>query len=179
VLQNIANRAVQYNKRAGMMEWIGADYNTLHEDIKLGRNSSWQQFTLAGPLSWGPDNGDRYYLIDDTIASAPILTMSSRAKLLRQYFKFVRSGAQRIDSTSNNANFDPLAFINTDGKYVVVVKSSGVGTFNVLGLPPGTYGIKYSTLAVYNVDLPDITTTAGQFLTATVPAAGVITIYKR
>jgi hypothetical protein len=179
ILQNIANRAIQYNKRAGMLEWIGADYNTLHEDIKEGRNSSWQQFTLAGPLSWGPDNGSRYYLIDDSNVNNPLIIMGSRTKLLRQYFKYVRSGARRIQAQTGNPSFDPLAFINTNGKFVVVVKAAGGGSFNINGLPAGTYGLKYSTSAQYNIDLPDMTVSAGQPLGTNIPAAGVITIYAR
>jgi hypothetical protein len=179
VLQGLSSRALQYNKRTAMLEWIGADYNTLHEDLKLGRNSTWQQFTLAGPLSWGPDSGDRYYLVDDTNVSSPVITMGSRTKFLRQYFKFVRSGARRIDAASGNVNFDPLAFINTNGKYAVVVKAAANGSFTILGLPPGNYGIKYTTSSQYNIDQTDVTVNSGQGLTTSIPAAGVITVYGK
>lgn len=178
-LMGIANRAVQYAKRTGMLEWIGADYNTLHEDIKSARNSSWQQFTLAGPMSWGPDTGGRYYLIDDTNVNSPIITMGSRTKLLRQYFKFIRRGALRIDARAGSTNFDPLAFINTNGKHVVVVKAAAGGSFVVKGLPTGTYGIKYSTASQYNIDLADVTILSGQSVAANIPAAGVVTVYAK
>ena len=79
---NIANKAITYSKKTMMSEFIGADYNTLHADIKTGRNSSWQQFTLAGPTSWGPDTGDRYYIIDDAVPSSPLILMGSRTKFL-------------------------------------------------------------------------------------------------
>jgi hypothetical protein len=179
VLQNISSRAVQYGKRTAMLEWISADYNTIHQDLKQARNSSWQQYTLAGPLSWGPDNGDRYYLIDDSSTTNPIITMGSRTKFLRQYFKFIRTGAQRIEALSGNTSFDPLAFINTNGKYVVVVKTAAGGSFTIQGLAAGTYGIKYTTASQYNIDLPDVTLTPGQSLTTNIPAAGVITVYAR
>jgi len=179
VLQQIADRATLYGKKTGMLERIGADYIALHQDIKTGLNSSWQQFTLAGPTSWGPDDGDRYYVIDDTVVSNPIISIGSRTKFLRQYFKFVRSGARRIQALTGNSNFDPVAFINTNGKYVVVVKASGSGSFNIQGLPSGTYGIKYTTASQYNVDLTDITISSGQPAPASIPATGVITIYQR
>lgn len=177
VLTNIANRAVQHNKRVGMLEWIGADYVTLHQDLKVGRNSSWQQFTLAFPNE--PDNGGQYYLITDLIPTLPIVTMGSRTKMLRQYFKFIRVGAQRIQAMTGNSNFDPLAFINPDGKYVVVVKTNSGGTFNVHGLPAGTYGIKYSTDLLYDVNLPDVSISSGQAVPANILTSGVITIYRR
>jgi Bacterial Ig domain len=179
VLLSISSRALLFNKRAAMLEWIGADYNTLHEDLKYGRNSSWQQFTLAGPISWGPDNGDRYYIIDDTNTTNPIISIGSRTKVLRQYFKFIRSGAQRIEALTGNDSFDPVAFINTNGKYVVVVNAANGGSFNVLGLPAGTYGIKYTTANQYNIDLPDVNLTAGQLLTTNIPTSGVITVYAK
>ncbi len=179
-LAEIADRALLYSKTTGMLEWIGADYSTLHSDLKLGRDSSWEQFCLAGPTSWGPEeNGDRYYVIDDTNVTSPVITMASKTKFLRQYFKFIRSGAQRIEALTGNSNFDPLAFINTNGKHVVVVKAGTSGSFNIQGLPGGGYGIKYTTDNQYDVDLADISITAGQTLSAAIPSAGVITVYAR
>ena len=179
VLQNIANRGLLHNKRTSMLEWIGADQATVHQDIKQGRNSSWQQYCLAGPTSWGPDVGDRYYIIDDSNTAAPIITMGSRTKFLRQYFKFVRTGAQRVEALTGNTNFDPLAFVNTNGKYVVVVQALTGGSFNVSGLPAGTYGVKYTTASQYNIDSADIALATGQQLTANIPSSGVITIYAK
>ncbi len=176
-LLNITTRAVLYNKQTAMLEWIGADYNTLHQDIKQGRNSSWQQYTLAFPNE--PDNGAQYYLVNDSNPNSPIVTIGSRTKFLRQYFRYVRAGAQRIEALTGNANFDPLAFINTNGKYVVVVKAGSGGSFSVEDLPTGTYGIKYTTASQYNVDLSDVSITAGQNVAANIPSAGVITIYRR
>jgi hypothetical protein len=72
-----------------------------------------------------------------------------------------------------------LAFINPGGKYVVVVDASQGGTMSINGLKPGTYGLKYTTASQYNVDLPDVTVGAGQSLSASIPAAGVITIYDK
>ncbi|MEZ5422176.1 MAG: Ig-like domain-containing protein [Pyrinomonadaceae bacterium] len=179
VLQQIADRATRYGKQTGMLERIGADYVALHQDIKMGLNSSWQQFTLAGPTSWGPDNGDRYYIIDDSVVANPLISIGNRTKYLRQYFKFVRSGARRIQALTGNSDFDPLAFINSNGKYVVVVKASGGGSFSIQGLPAGTYGIKFTTSSQYNIDQPDATIAAGQTVTTSIPATGVITIYQR
>lgn len=179
LLQQISDRAVRYEKRAGMLEWIGADYNSLHQDIKLGRNSSWQQFTLAGPASWGPDGGDRYYIVDDSVVTNPIITMGSKTKFLRQYFKFIRAGARRIQALSGTQTFDPIAAINTNGKYVVVVKANAGGSFSVQNLPPGTYGIKYTTMNEFNVDLGDVAVAPGELLSTGIPASGVITIYGK
>jgi len=72
-----------------------------------------------------------------------------------------------------------MSFINTNGKYVVVVKVVGGQSFNVLSLPAGTYGIKYTTDTQYDFNLPDQTIAAGGMVTTNIPTTGVITIYAR
>lgn len=179
VLQRIADRSVQYKKQTSMLEWIGADYNTLHQDLKLGYNSSWQQFTLAGPLTWGKDDGSRYYLIDDKDAKKPVLTMAGQTKFFRQYFRYIRTGSQRIGAETSNVYLDPLAFINADGRYVVVVKAEATGSISVEGLPAGNYGISYTTSNETDVNAPDVSINKDQVLTAKIPSAGVLTIYSK
>ena len=174
-LQTIASRALQYGINTAQLEHIGSGYQDLHKDLKIGRNSAWQQYTLAYPDM--SDNGAKLYMINTGNPNNPKITMSSRAKFLRQYFKFIRSGAKRIEATSSNNSFEPLAFINTNGKYVVVVKANSGGSFAVQGLPADIYGIKYTTSSHYNIDSPNVTISAGQPVNASIPAAGVITVY--
>ena len=157
-----------------MLEHMGSTYQDLHNDLKLGRNSAWQQYTLA---YCSGDNGGSYYWVDQSNPNNPVVKMGSRTKFLRQYFKFIRSGAVRIGATGDNSNFDPLAFINKNGTYVVVVKASQAGSFTVQGLPAGVYGIKYTTESQYDVNLPSQTIQNGQSLTTSIPGSGVITIY--
>ncbi len=179
VLQSIADRAILFGKRTSMLEWIGADQHTLHDDIKFGRISAWQQYTLAFIEAGQGDNGAQYYQIHDQNPANPSISLGTRSKYLRHYFRFVRAGAQRIEAISGNGNFDPVAFINTDGKFVVVVKAQVGGTFRVRNLPNGVYGIKYSTGSTYDVGLADVSLAIGQVLTTTIPASGVMTIYRK
>jgi len=162
-------------KNTFMSELIGADYNTLHKDLKIGSNSSWGQFVLASDIA-NTDNGSMYFMISPSTGA---VTYGSRTKFLRQYFKFVRRGARRIGGSSNNANLDPLAFINANGKYVVVVKATAGQSFNIVGMPAGTYGIKYTTSSQYDFNLPDQSIGSGGVVTTNIPAAGVITIYAK
>lgn len=177
VIAGIAARGAQYGLRTGMLELIGADHEVLHQDLTLGRNSTWQQYSMAYCST--DDNGARHYNIDDSNPSNPVITLGSRSRYLRQYFLFVRFGAVRIGASSGDDRFAPVAFRNTDGRHVVVVKAGAGGNFSIEGLPPGRYGLKYTTGAQYDVDLPDVTLQGGQLLPANIPAAGVITIYRR
>ncbi|MCP4359851.1 MAG: hypothetical protein GY796_17735 [Chloroflexi bacterium] len=175
-IKKIANRAVQNNLNTAMLEHIGSGHEDLHTDLKFGRNSSWQQFTLAYCTH---DNGAQYYLVDNATST---VTIASRTKFLRQYFKFIRKDAVRIETTSSdntNPVFDPVAFVNKDGSYVVVVKASSGGSFAIQGLPNATYGIKYTTDSEYDVDLPDMAINSGQTLDANIPADGVLTVYQK
>ncbi|CAG0945472.1 hypothetical protein ANRL1_02368 [Anaerolineae bacterium] len=175
-LQNVANIGNQYGIKTAMLEHIASDYNDLHKDLKLANISAWEQFTLAYPTG---DDGAQYYWIDDSNPNSPIVTMGSRTKLLRQYFKFIRAGAVRINATTTNTSFDPVAFINANGKYVVVVKTTTDGAITIAGLPAGTYGIKYTTGSQYDINLNDKVISAGQSVSTSIPAPGVITIYAK
>ena len=176
-LQTIASRANTYNIGTSMLEHIGSGHEDLHKDLKLANNAAWQQFTLAFPGT--SDSGGAYYRVDLTNSSNPQVIMNSRTKFLRQYFKFIREGAVRIEASTTNNSFDPVAFINKNGKYVVVVKAGSGGAFTVGGLPAGTYGITYTTGSQYNQSMPDVTITASQPVNASIPSGGVITIYRR
>ncbi|MGH7449515.1 MAG: hypothetical protein ACRELT_18210 [Longimicrobiales bacterium] len=171
-LQGIGNRAVQHGIRTSMLERIGAGYQELHTDLEVGRVSAWQQFALAFPTT---DNGAQYYVID----SNGSIQLGSRSRFLRQYFLYVRPGAVRIDAQTTRQGLDPLAFINTGNRYVVVVKAAAQSTFTVGGLPAGTYGTTYTTAGATHVAAPDVTIAAGAELTASIPAAGVVTISRK
>jgi glucose/arabinose dehydrogenase len=171
----IAARATQFGVRTSMTEcWNTSNtYLTLHQELKASRNASWQLGTVAGI------NG--YY----DVSGSGQITLRPKARFIRQYFKHVRAGARRIDATSPSASFDPVAFINTDGRYVVVVKATGGGSFSVANLPAATYGIFYTTgpdglnVTNFDVNLGDQTVAAGRTLTTSIPSTGVITIYAK
>ncbi|UCD50250.1 MAG: hypothetical protein JSW27_22315 [Phycisphaerales bacterium] len=169
-LQTIASRARQYGLNTSMLEWWtnGNTYRTLHEDLKVGNNSAWQQAVVRG-----------FFDIDDANPNNPTFAINAKTKFTRQYFKFVRPGAVRIEATSLTEAFDPLAFINQDGRHVVVVECDEAGVFTLGGLPAATYGIKYTTASEYDVDLSDQTIAAGQALVATMPDVGVLTVYAK
>jgi hypothetical protein len=180
-LQAIGDRAVRHGINTAMLEHIGSGYEALHADLAIGRNSAWQQFALAyggGKSGREPrDRGGVYYRVDTSDPQRPALEMASRTRFLRQYFKFVRAGAQRVGAASTHDSFDPLAFVNTNGIAVVVVKAANGGELTLVGLPAGTYGIKYTTESEYDVDLPEVTVAAGDSLHTAIPDKGVITVY--
>ena len=171
-LTQLAQRGQTHGIDTAMLEHIGSDYNDLHNDLKIANNAAWEQYTLAYCLS--NDDGSMYYW-----AQGNSVSLGSRAKMLRQYFKYIRAGAVRIDAQSGNSALDPVAFRNTNGKFIVVVRATAGASFTVTGVPAGTYGIKYSTPSQYNMDLADVTIGSSGTVPASIPGAGVITIYGK
>lgn len=175
-LQAIGDRASAHGVRTGMLEHIGAGYLQLHDDILVGRGSSWEQFALAYCTG---DDGAQYYTIDQGNPASPVIALGSRTRFLRQYFRDVRLRAVRIGAASGDSRFSPLAFRNRDGRHVVVLKASAGGSVEVRGLPAGTYGRYYTTESATDVRLADVTIQSGQGVTASIPAAGVVTVHRR
>lgn len=175
-LQTIAARAKQYGIGTSMLEWWtdSNGYRTLHEDLKIGNNCAWQQGVIGGE----GDAAMCLYKIDYSDPCNPKVLIGDKTKFTRQYYKFIRPGAVRIEATSDSPIFDALAFINSNGGYVVVVKADSGGTFSINGLPPANYGIKYTTSDEYDKDLLNKSIGKGHALTTAIPAAGVITIYQ-
>ena len=181
-LQAIGLRVQRDGVKSSMLEHIGSGFDDLYDDLTIGMVSSWQQFTLAfcGNRD-NPDNAGVYYQINQTVPSSPKVNITNYSKLFRQVFAYVRLNAVRVGATSGNASLlKPLAFRNANGKFVVVVQTSGPGSFTVRGLPAGTYGVNYGTSGnVYDANLTDVTVAAGGAAPVAMPAAGVITIYAR
>jgi hypothetical protein len=88
-LQAIADLRSQYGIDTAMLEHGGATYSELHDDLKEGDVSAWQQYALA--YCNNSDDGYKYYIVNGDNFS-----LSSSARFLRQYFKFIKPGAVRI-----------------------------------------------------------------------------------
>ena len=165
-IQAIGNLGRTEVKKTGMTEHIDRGYWDLYRDLTLANVSTWQELALLS-----------YFTVASPTPTTPVVTPDARAKALRQYFKHVRPGAVRIGAASGSAAFQPVAFRNTNGRHVVVVKADAGGNFSISNLPAGTYGIFYTTESQYNVTLPDVAIGAGGTISTGIPAAGVLTVH--
>jgi hypothetical protein len=59
------------------------------------------------------------------------------------------------------------------------VKAVSGGSFSVAGLPPGRYGIEYTTRSQYARSQPDVSIAEAELLSATIPEAGALTVYAK
>ncbi len=184
-LQQIVTRAQRDHLNTGMVEFNQTrGIDDLWNDLTVGNNSMWDQYSTAFCL---PASGDHpetlgpYFQLNVSTPTAPRVNITNNSKLFRQIFLFVRAGAVRLGATSGApSSVGAMAFRNTNGKYVAIVRAiSGGATFSVNGLPAGKYGIKYATSAQWDIDLPDQTISSGGAITTSIPAAGLLTIYAR
>ncbi len=174
-LAEIVRRAERYGLNTAMLEHIGSGYEDLHTDLTVGRNSAWQQFTLAYCET---DNAAQYYWIDQSDPARPVARLGEMSRFLRQYFHFIRRDAVRIEAETANPAFDPVAFINPGGGFVVVVKAAEGGEFTIAGLPAGRYRTIWTTATQTNVAGPEVTLTNGQLMPVSIPEAGVVTVVQ-
>lgn len=170
-LEALARRAAQLGVRTAMLEKIGADVDTLYDDLTLGNVSAWQQFTLAFPTK---DNGAQYYRIVD---GRPEL--GRRTRYLRQYFRHVRRGAVRIGTASEDGRARALAFLDPGGRAVVVVHVGRAVDLVVRGLPAGTYGASLTTDRQLGAELGPIAVGDEGVARVRVPGSGVLAIHPR
>lgn len=173
----IAARANELGLRTAMLEHIGSSYQDLHEDLRLGQNSAWQQFTLA--FCEDGDNGAHYYFFDENVQGSASVVMGDRTRYLRQYFSFVRLNARRVGAVAGDSRLDPLAFRNADGKFVVVIKTSAATPITLRRLPPGSYGVTFTTASQSFAVLDDVQVGPSGEGQVNMPGAGVITIHQR
>lgn len=159
---------------------LSADIHRLYKDLTIGYGSSWQQFTLAYPYPSATDDGGKYFLVD---TSNWAVTLSSRAKYLRHYFKYVRRGAVMKSVTNSSGSYQGLPFVNKNSRYAVPIKCAAAGAIDVVGLPAGTYEIRYTlgdgvnAPSAFDQALPNQTITNGQNVSFTMPGAGVVTVF--
>lgn len=181
-LAAIGLRGQRDGVKTAMLEHIGSGFDDLYEDLTVANVSAWMQFASAFCAKKDDLTADGiYYQINQTNPSAPKINITQDSRLFRQLFMYVRRGAVRLGATSGNAtDLLPLAFRNTNGKHVAVIRAKKAATFTVRGLPGGTYGINFSTpTGQWNVSLADQTIAAGGTVQASIPGAGVITVYAR
>lgn len=167
-------------KTTAMLELIAANADNLYDDLTIGHNSSWQQFTIAFPYQNDPqtDDGGAYFLVSTTSWA---VSYGVRTDYLRHFTKYVRAGAV-MKSVTNTGTSKGVPFVNSNGTYVVPIKAAGE-VITVSGLPDGTYGIRYttgtvnSTPSAYDQSFSNQTVSGGSDVVFTMPSAGYATVY--
>lgn len=176
-VEAIRSRALAHGLKTAMLEKVDAGIDVLLEDLLVGQVSSWQQWAIAGNIR-NPDNGAYYLRVDASTPANPVISMAKHNDQLAQVFLYVRRGAIRIKSQSDKADQTTAAFINPDGRWVVVVRAREADDqLTVQGLPAGRYGLRFTSDSHAHLEPAPITIAQGAVLSTAIPGAGVLTIY--
>ncbi len=99
---------------------------------------------------------------------------------LAHVFKYVRSGATRIGAASDNPDKRPVAFVNKDSTWAVVVRAKEAGgPLTFVGLPAGRYGLRFTGEDRKIEHWPPRLVETGLPLKVELPGPGVITVYGK
>jgi hypothetical protein len=177
-VEELHRLAERYGLKTAMLEKLDAGIDTLIEDLLVGQVSAWQQWASAGRTS-DMDKGAYYVRVDPTTPpTSPTIELAKQTRQLSGVFRYVRQGAVRIDSASNNRDLKTVAFVNPDNSQVVIIRNSGdVATATIKGLPAGRYRLRFASDENNPVRwLDPVTTSDTGELNVSVPAAGVLTV---
>ena len=167
-LRAISDLADKYDVGTAMLEWwFGrADHNVLHEDLEIGHNVAWQGRAFVGLFN-----------VTNRNRPEPTFRLRKEVRYNAQYFRHIRHGATRIGATSSKKQkMAPLAFENTDGSTVLVIKASEGGDIAAFNLPAGAYEVSYA-IEKRSGELPEpVLVGEDGKLNVTMPGAGVMTI---
>lgn len=198
VLARLASRAASLGYRTTMNERIGADQDTLYQDLTIGHVSSWEQFgvVFCPPPERG-DGGGIYvrFTTEDTLH--PTVRLTPIARMLRQYFRYVHLGASRLGADVSDDDVRATAFANPGGGVISVIHTREAREIEVRGLPAATYAVSWTTATGESTQAPDsarasasapasdsarasdIRVAEGGVLRTGIPGAGVLTVWSR
>ncbi|MCB9244939.1 MAG: T9SS type A sorting domain-containing protein [Flavobacteriales bacterium] len=180
--QQIVDIAQQYGLKTAMLEYDhNGGVNELHYDLKYNNVVAWTKYALA----YKSNEPFAYVYVDATQPNGPIYGVGNQTKYLRQYFKYIRPGAIRIEAGTDDPDIDPVAFQNRNGTQAVVIKAAYGDSVEISGLKAGNYGIKYTlgnydwrvAPKVYDKDLPEQLIANNEKLCLRIPERGVLTVY--
>ena len=161
------------NVQTGMLEFFTASVDDLVQDLTVANVSAWEKYAIAAP---NPNSDYAYLHADVSNPANPLVRFGAKAAQMMPYFRFARMGAVRVGATSSSNGVTPVAFVNTNGTHVLVVKGDA-GELTVSGVKDAVYGVRSVANDGRVTNAADITASGG-VLSVTVPA-GVTAVYDK
>jgi O-glycosyl hydrolase len=155
-----------------MTEFAGAQIRDLMDDLTLGGVSYWTRYFTADRGAGGVTGGSNYF-------AAPFDGTSFLKNhtyfQFRQFMRYVRPGAVRIEAASSTPAIRAFAFERAGSRVAVLVNTSGFPVeVTVQGLTGGRYGVSQTVGRNFaELGVQDI----GGSITVTVAGSGILTIY--
>jgi glucuronoarabinoxylan endo-1,4-beta-xylanase len=170
--ETMYNWGGQYNIPLWMTETSGYENNeagglalakAMYTALRFGRAEAWVFWTIS------TDAADSYSLMDSKGNKGRSYYVS------KQFYRYIRPGAVRIEANAENAAILPLAFKNQNGETVVLVNTgTSAASVSVSGIGAGTYKV-YRTSATDNCREIGTTKPGNSII---VPGGGVVTLVR-
>lgn len=178
VIAGIGRTGQAHHLDTAMLEFINAGYDRLHEDLTLGRVSTWQQYVLGFPEK---DTGAHYFIVEPDAPEGKRVHLSASGHYLRQYFQAFKPGAKRIAAASDASDYQAVAVRDRRGPIAVVVKADRPGEITIKRLPAGKYQVSCWTDVSRSEDPAErcvrtATVNDDGTLVATSPGIGVLSV---
>jgi hypothetical protein len=170
---NLYSAALSHGVAKTEDEMVLADFHAMYSDLVYGGVSIWGQYGIGG---YAIGAGIQYYNAEYDGAS---ITVPPQYWNWREVMHYVRPGAVRIATTSDDTNVFVLAFEKNGVVTVSMsnIDSPGSKTNTVSNLPPGVYGVSESLSSGGIAELGLQTVNSSGVLTVVVPYGSILTIY--
>lgn len=177
-LQRIGALSDSLGYGAAMTERIGADADTLYQDLTVAGASAWQQFALVNCAPLGSATKGLYIVFREVGAAADsTVQLTHASRILRHYFRQVRLGARRVRVDARAVgDLKVVGFENPNGGLVIAMHGGDGRELTLLGLPVGPYAV-WTTDQDAESTRTDSVRVAGDGLRVAAPRGGALTVY--
>ena len=148
VLHSIAETARRDGIETAMLELTRGGIDSLFNDLLIAQATAWQKYGIVREIVPGVKSTSDSFMLDAILdgASAKIVP-SRRGRLLCPVFSAFRQGAVRIGTQDHGDWLRSVAFRNRDGKVALAIRTTDAGSFDLSGLPDGTYDVAFHSEA--------------------------------
>jgi len=172
---NIRDFGIANGIPTAQTEFMNTTVNHIYDDLTLGGVSYWEHYVLA--FYGNATNAGDYFAANHNMTS---FSRYPSYWDFRQVMHYVRPGAVRLDTSSDDGGLRPLAFTR-NGQITLVLLNNSIPyqnrTVNINGLQPGNYGVCHSVNKAAYQELGVHSVGAEGTLTINVTANSVMTIY--
>jgi O-glycosyl hydrolase len=165
-------KSVWMTETSGYQDWYDDGLSlaqAIYSALYYGNCTSWVWLNAAMNRSFQPETGLIIYEFDRKITYPPKYYMA------KQYFRFIRPGAVRIGSTSDDADVYSLAFINPVDNSMTVILINQSENLKALSLK----GMRFPQFKAFRTSEEDRCTYLGLITDSlTLPPKSVTTLYS-
>ena len=178
VLRRIAETARRDGIETAMLELTRGGIDSLFNDLLIAQATAWQKYGIVREIVPGVKSTSDSFMLDAVLdgTNAKIVP-SRRGRLLCPVFSAFRQGAVRIGTQDQGDWLRSVAVRNRDGNVALAIRTTVAGSFDLSGLPDGTYDVGFHSEAEGGVEpLPRLDADGSSDTQITVPGNGVVIV---